>query len=235
MLLSVHRSNFTLAGFTEDTPLTELVALGRQHNVPVVYDVGSGLLTPTGGALANEPSVSDAVKAGADLVIFSGDKLLGGPQAGIIAGRGDLIARLRKHPFARAMRVDKLQRAALEATVAAYQHDDRPASIPTVQLIDTPVDMLRARAVALATRLGATAVETTSVIGGGTTPGVELPSYAIRLDHDTSPESLAALLRSGRPAVIARIDDGQVLLDLRSVPASDDDILYEAVIRARGN
>lgn len=234
VLLAVHRSNFTVSGFTEDTPLTELVELGRHHNVPVVYDVGSGLLTPTGGVLANEPTVSDAVTAGADLVIFSGDKLLGGPQAGIIAGRSDLIARLRKHPFARAMRVDKLQRAALEATVAAYQHADRPSTIPTVKLIDTSVEELHARAVRLADRLGASAVATTAVIGGGTTPGVELPSYAVQLTCDTSPEALAAKLRAGRPAVIARIDDGQVLLDLRSVLATDDDMLCEAVMRARG-
>lgn len=234
VLLSVHRSNFTLTGFTEDTPLADLVALGQKHAIPVVYDIGSGLLTPTSGVLANEPNVADAVKLGTDLVIFSGDKLLGGPQAGIVVGRRDLIALLRSHPLARAMRIDKLQRAALEATVAAYLHTDRPAEIPTVALIDTPVEQLQQRAVTLASKLNGTATATTAVIGGGTTPGVELPSFAVQLPLDGSPDELLTQLRSGEPAVIARIDDGQVLLDLRSVPAADDQLLYEAVIRARG-
>ncbi|MEX2533637.1 MAG: L-seryl-tRNA(Sec) selenium transferase [Nitriliruptoraceae bacterium] len=234
VLLKVHRSNFTINGFTEDADFDALVALGRDHHVPVVYDIGSGLLTAQPGPLANEPNVADAVKAGADLIIFSGDKLLGGPQAGIILGRSDLIARCRKHPLARALRIDKLQRAALEATVLAYLHEERPQAIPAVRMIDLPVALLEQRAVTLARRLGATATALTSVIGGGTTPGVELPSFGVRLVTDGSPEALMARLRHGTPAVVARIDDDAVVLDLRSVPETADEALFEAVSRARG-
>jgi L-seryl-tRNA(Ser) seleniumtransferase len=232
-LLTVHRSNFTINGFTEDAPLAALVALGKQHAVPVVYDIGSGLLTPQPGPLAHEPAVSDAVQADTDLIIFSGDKLLGGPQAGIIVGRADLIARLRKHPLARALRIDKLQRAALEATFEAYLHDERPGTIPAVALIDTPVVALEQRARRLADMLGGVAVATDAVIGGGTTPGVTLPSFAVQLAPTGTPEAFMARLRAGTPAVIARIDDDVVLLDLRSVPAESDQALFEAVSRAR--
>lgn len=234
VLLKVHRSNFTINGFTEDAPLDALVALARQHAVPMVYDIGSGLLTAHAGPLAQEPNVADAVKTGADLIIFSGDKLLGGPQSGIIVGRAELIARLRKHPLARAFRIDKLQRAALEATVLAYLHDERPQEIPTVHLIDMPIARLEQRAIALANRLDVTAIALTSVIGGGTTPGIELPSFGVRLPASDSPEALAARLRHGTPAVVARIENDNVVLDLRSVPDTLDDALYEAVRRARG-
>jgi len=234
VLLKVHRSNFTINGFTEDADFDALIALGRDHDVPVVYDIGSGLLTAHPGPLADEPNVADAVKAGADLIIFSGDKLLGGPQAGIILGRADLIARCRKHPLARALRIDKLQRAALEATILPYLHDERPQTIPAVQMIDLPVAVLEQRAVALAGRLGATATALTSVIGGGTTPGVQLPSFGVRLATDGSPESLMARLRHGTPTVVARIYDDAVVLDLRSVPETADEALFEAVSRARG-
>lgn len=233
-ILAVHRSNFAIVGFSEDATLDQLVALGAKHDIPVVYDIGSGLLQPAGGPFANEPAVSDAVAAGVDLTIFSGDKLLGGPQAGIIVGRSDLIARLRKHPLARAVRIDKLQRAALEATIDAYLHDDRPTDIPAVALIDTPVADLEARAKRLAQIVGGDAVACTAVIGGGTTPGVTLPSFGVQLTDASAPEDLLARLRHGNPAVIARIDDNVVLLDLRSVPHTADDDLAEAVKRARG-
>lgn len=234
VLLKVHRSNFTINGFTEDADFAALVALGRANSVPVVYDIGSGLLTPQTGPLADEPDVAAAVKAGADLIIFSGDKLLGGPQAGIIVGRADLIARCRKHPLARALRIDKLQRAALEATMLAYLHDERPQDVPAVAMIDVPLHVLEQRAVALAARLNATATALTSVIGGGTTPGIELPSFGVRLASNDGAEALMARLRHGTPAVVARIDDDAVVLDLRSVPPAVDNALFEAVSRARG-
>jgi L-seryl-tRNA(Ser) seleniumtransferase len=241
LLLKVHRSNFAMVGFTEDAALTDLVALGGEVGIPVVHDLGSGLLVdaPAGSPLAGEPSVAASVAAGVDLVVISGDKLLGGPQAGIVAGRADLVAACRSHPLARALRIDALQRAALEVTLAAHLRDPVPHELPTVAMLHADVDELRRRAHLLADACGdgAEAVATTGRVGGGSLPTRELPSWAVALPG--SAEALAAALRAGSPPVIARIADGRVLLDLRTVPPAGDgqlaDLVGEAHARVVGS
>jgi L-seryl-tRNA(Ser) seleniumtransferase len=215
-ILKVHPSNFRVEGFTAAAPVAELAALPA----PVVVDIGSGLLAPE-PLLPDEPDAATALRAGGALVTASGDKLLGGPQAGIILGRGDLVTLLRRHPLARALRVDKLTLAALEATV-------RDAAPPVLRALRTDVDSLRSRAVRIAARLGsagAGVVDSAAAVGGGGAPGHELRSVAIAL-----PESLALPLREGRPAVVGRVVRGRLLLDLRSVDPDQDDALAAAVL-----
>jgi L-seryl-tRNA(Ser) seleniumtransferase len=217
-VLKVHPSNFQMTGFTSSVPIGELIGLG----VPVVVDVGSGLLTPD-RLLPGEPDIAGALRAGANVVTASGDKLLGGPQAGIIAGDADLIARFRRHPLARALRVDKLTIAALEATLSG------PLS-PSAEALHADPALLRARAEAIAVRLGdaAAVVPSDGAVGGGSGPGVALPGWAVSV-----PERYAAALRQGDPAVVARLDGGRCLLDLRCVPPSDDEALIAAVLACR--
>lgn len=233
LLLKVHRSNFAIVGFTEETGVDELAELGREHGVPVVHDLGSGLIEATAGAFAAEPNVRSSVRQGADLVIFSGDKLLGGPQAGMIAGMDELVRRCEQHPLSRAVRVDKLQRAALEATLDAHLRGASGDEIPTIAMLHADVDGLRSRAERIADALGAVAVETSGAVGGGTAPGVELPSWGIRIDAG-DPDAFAARLRGGEPAVVARIESDAVILDVRAVDPVQDDVLIERVEDARG-
>jgi L-seryl-tRNA(Ser) seleniumtransferase len=216
-ILKVHPSNFVISGFTAAVGVADLATLGP----PVVVDIGSGLLAPH-PLLPHEPDAATVLDEGAGLVTASGDKLLGGPQAGLLLGRTDLVERLRRHPAARAVRVDKLTLAAIEATLAGP-----PAPIRTA--LETPVAALRSRAGHLARRLraegvDATAVGSTAVVGGGAAPGVELPSAAVSV-----PVDLAAALRRGRPPVIGRAEDARCLLDLRTVSPSDDETLVTAV------
>jgi len=211
-LLKVHPSNFAIKGFTSVVPTRELATLGP----PVVVDIGSGLLAPE-PLLPDEPDAATAIRDGAALVTASGDKLLGGPQAGLLLGRASLVETLRRHPLARALRVDKLTLAALEATL-------RGPESPTWQALHRDPGELRARAEALAERLGAEAVETVSVVGGGGAPGVELPSWAVALDP-----GLAEALRTNEPSVVGRVERGRLLLDLRCVPPEQDEVLYTAV------
>jgi L-seryl-tRNA(Ser) seleniumtransferase len=234
LLLKVHRANYRVVGYTEEAPLEALAELGREEGVPVVHDLGSGLLRDGEGVLADEPSVAGSVRAGADLVLFSGDKLLGGPQAGILAGRADLVLRCSRHPFSRALRVDKLQRAALEATFEAHLRADVPLDVPTLAMLHTDVDQLAQRARWMAAELGggAAAVELRGLIGGGALPGGELPSWGVALD-DGDAEGVAARLRAGDPPVVARVEDGRVLLDLRTVPPTLDADLVDLVLEAR--
>ncbi|MDX1657517.1 MAG: L-seryl-tRNA(Sec) selenium transferase [Nitriliruptorales bacterium] len=226
LLLKVHRSNFDIVGFTETVAVSELAALAAEHDLPLVYDLGSGLLHAHGGALRGEPSVEEALDAGADLVLFSGDKLLGGPQAGLIAGREELVDRLRRHPLARAFRIDKLQRAALEATLESYLRDDHPTDLPGWAMLDADLEVLARRARALADEIGGAtrATQLTSVVGGGALPTTELASWGVELDPDDA-ESLAGRLRALDPPVVTRIEEGRVVLDLRTVaPAQDDEL-----------
>jgi L-seryl-tRNA(Ser) seleniumtransferase len=217
-ILKVHPSNFRLTGFTGAVGVDELATLGS----PLVVDVGSGLLAPE-RLLPDEPDITTALRAGAHLVTASGDKLLGGPQAGIIAGRADVVARLRRHPLARALRVDKLTLAALEATVTGPQN-------PTALALHAEPDDLRVRTAAVVAALGAPAQLTAAVgtVGGGSGPGVELPGWAVSL-----PESYAAPLRLGDPAIVGRIERGRCLLDLRCVPPDADPDLVRAVLACR--
>ncbi|GFG52394.1 L-seryl-tRNA(Sec) selenium transferase [Mycolicibacterium agri] len=212
-VLKVHPSNYHVSGFTSTVSVPELTDLG----VPVVADIGSGLLTPH-PLLPDEPDATTMLRDGADLVTASGDKLLGGPQAGLLFGRADLIERLRRHPAARALRVDKLTLAALEATLVGPPP-------PVAQALDADVADLRNRAQRIADRLpDAKAVDCVAAVGGGGAPGVELPSAAVSL-----PEACAAPLRTGTPAVVGRLENGRCLLDLRTVAAEDDDALVRAV------
>jgi L-seryl-tRNA(Ser) seleniumtransferase len=211
LLLRVHQSNFRVVGFAELPRLEELAAVARAHDLPLVDDLGSGVL----GDMPGEPSARSSLAAGADLVCFSGDKLLGGPQAGIIAGRADLVEKLRKHPLQRAVRVDKLTLAALEGTLLL--HLEAPQRIPVLRMLGEDAAVVRARAERLAELTGGTVEETVARVGGGALPLAELPSFACALD-----ESLAAPLRDGDPPVVGVVRDGKLLLDCRTL--ADDEL-----------
>jgi L-seryl-tRNA(Sec) selenium transferase len=217
-VLKVHPSNFHVTGFTSAVSVAELAELLSERHVPLVVDIGSGLLAPH-PALPDEPDVASMLEAGADLVTASGDKLLGGPQAGLMFGDAGLIERLRRHPSARALRVDKLTLAALEATLTGPPP-------PVHQALAADVVRLRTRAESLAAQLpGALAVDCVAAVGGGGAPGVDLPSAAVSL-----PESYAAALRAASPPVVGRIEAGRCLLDLRTVAPEDDALLAAAVL-----
>ena len=217
-VLKVHPSNFRMTGFTSDVPVAELAKLG----VPVVVDIGSGLLRPD-PLLPDEPDAASVLRAGAALVTASGDKLLGGPQAGLLLGRRDIVDRLRRHPLARALRVDKLTLAALEATVRG------PAS-PTYRALHADPELLRQRAEALADELRAAGIQaevapSDGVVGGGGAPGVTLPASAVALER-----SYAERLRRGEPCVVTRVERDRCLLDLRCVPPEQDADVMKAVL-----
>jgi L-seryl-tRNA(Ser) seleniumtransferase len=225
LILRVHPSNFRIEGFTARPALEELVAIGRQMNVPVVEDLGSGALVPL---LRDEPLVSESVRAGADVVCFSGDKLLGGPQAGVLVGRHDLIERIRKHPLMRALRVDKLTYAALEATLIEYLAGRASVTVPVARMLSMGIEEIESRAHSLAAQLRARGwradvIDGRSAIGGGSAPGVELPTKLVAIDRSgQSAGAIEAALRSRTPPVIARIENDRVVIDLRTVDPSDD-------------
>lgn len=215
-ILKVHPSNFAVRGFTSTVSLRELRSVATEHSVPLVADLGSGLLAPD-PLLLDEPDAATTLSDGADVVTASGDKLLGGPQAGVVLGRSEFITRLARHPLARAVRADKLTLAALEATVSG-------ATAPVTRALHADPDHLRARAERLAAAVRGTVVAHDGRVGGGGAPGVPLPGWAVRL-----PEAVAAPLRTGDPAVLPRVHDGACLLDLRCVPDADDERLLVAV------
>ena len=215
-LLKVHPSNFRVHGFTADVPIEDLRTLADAHGTPIVADLGSGLLQHD-PALPDEPDAASALTSGADVVIASGDKLLGGPQAGLALGRAEIVQRMSKHPLARAVRADKLALAALEATVSG------PIP-PVARALHADPDELAARAQRLAAAVGAPVVPHDGRVGGGGAPGVPLPGWAVQL-----PEAAAARLREGDPAVLPRVHDGACLIDLRCVPEADDERLAAAV------
>jgi L-seryl-tRNA(Ser) seleniumtransferase len=225
LLLRVHQSNFRVVGFTEQPRLAELVRIGRAHGLPVVDDLGSGVLVE----LEDEPSARDALEAGADLVCFSGDKLLGGPQAGIVVGRAELVERLRRHPLQRALRADKLTLAALEATLALYLEPDRAArEIPVLRMLAEPLEDVRARAERLAELVGGELEQTIGRVGGGALPLAELPSFACAVE-----EELAARLREADPPVVTLVRDGRCLLDCRTLTDAEADQAAELIVAAR--
>jgi L-seryl-tRNA(Ser) seleniumtransferase len=222
LVLRVHQSNFRVVGFTEQPRLEELAAVARRHGLPLLDDLGSGVLTE----LPGEPSARESLAAGADLVCFSGDKLLGGPQAGIVVGRADLVERLRRHPLHRAVRVDKLTLAALEGTLRVYL--DAPERIPVLRMLEEDVGVVHARAQRLASLVGGTVEETIGRVGGGALPLAELPSFACAVE-----ESLAGLLRGGAPPVVGIVRDGRLLLDCRTLGDDEIDEVAAAVKRCR--
>ena len=234
-LLRVHPSNFRIEGFTERPALAELVDLGRRFDVPVVEDLGSGCLQTIAG-IADEPTVGASIAAGVAVCTFSGDKLLGGPQAGVIAGRRAELARIRSHPLMRALRVDKLTYAALEATLLEHATGRASDAVPVVRMIETPVEQLEARADVLRSRLAdvsglaVSIAATEATIGGGSTPGVTLPSRALAVEATgRSAAALSMTLRAGMPPVIGRIADNRLLLDLRTVDPQEDTLLATAL------
>jgi L-seryl-tRNA(Ser) seleniumtransferase len=225
LILRVHQSNFRVVGFTELPPLHHLAQVAQSHKLPLVDDLGSGVLQPSDTlSLGDEPSARESLAAGADLVTFSGDKLLGGPQAGIVIGRADLVERLRRHPLQRALRADKLTLAALEGTLALYL--DAPERIPVLRMLRD--DGVRARAERLASLTGGLVEETVARVGGGALPLAELPSFACALE-----EELAAPLRTTEPPVVGIVRDGKLLLDCRTLADDDVDDVARAVASAR--
>ena len=229
LVLRVHPSNFAQSGFVDSPDSAELAGLAHRHGAIVVDDLGSGALLATERfGLAHEPMPIERLRAGADLVTFSGDKLVGGPQAGIIAGRADLIARLRKDPLARAMRPDKVILAALAATLRLYRGGIAAMQIPVWRQLGAPLEELQRRAGGIAEAAGARAVESEATVGGGSLPGQTLPSWAVAIDG-RAPDRLLARLRAGVPAVIGRIVDGAVVLDIRTVEPADDVPLGRAI------
>jgi L-seryl-tRNA(Ser) seleniumtransferase len=231
----VHPSNFRIEGFTERPSLDDLVALGARFKIPVIEDLGSGLIAGDVAALRDEPRVTDSIRTGAAVVMFSGDKLLGGPQAGIIAGRRDRLEVIRRHPLMRAFRVDKMTYAALEATLLSYA-TGRPEEIPAVRMMALSAEAIGARAERLATklregRLKTTVVDGVSTIGGGSAPGSTLPTRLVQLSHPSfNADALAERLRSLTPPIVVRIEDGCVVLDLRTVDPGQDESLA-AILR----
>ncbi|MCS6801078.1 MAG: L-seryl-tRNA(Sec) selenium transferase [Chloroflexota bacterium] len=232
-LLRVHRSNFALIGFIHEVDVRELAALAERHGLCLIDDLGSGCLIDTRRyGLAAEPTVQESVAAGAGIVCFSGDKLLGGPQAGLIVGRKVWVERLRRHPLARAVRIDKITLAALLATLRHYVRGDAEETIPVWQMIAAPLETLTERAQRLAAALGGSVVPGRSAVGGGSLPGQTLETRLVALP-DPDPHALAARLRAGRPPVIGRIEDDRLLLDLRTVLSAQEPALIAAVRAAR--
>jgi L-seryl-tRNA(Ser) seleniumtransferase len=225
LLLRVHQSNFRVVGFAEQPSLGELATVARSASLPLLDDLGSGALLD----LSDEPTARASLAAGADLVCFSGDKLLGGPQAGIVAGRADLVERLRRHPLHRALRIDKLSLAALEGTLLLYLDPERAlAEVPVLRMLREPAEIVRARAERLAAAVGGEVEETVGRVGGGALPLHELPSFACAVE-----ESLAAPLRTNEPAVVGIVRDGRLLLDCRTLADAELDEVAAAIAACR--
>jgi L-seryl-tRNA(Ser) seleniumtransferase len=240
-LLQVHSSNFRVVGFTESVDLADLCHLAKQHGLPVVNDLGSGSLLDTAAyGLAHEPTVQESIAAGASVTCFSGDKLLGGPQAGLIVGTGEIVARLKRHPLARAVRIDKMTLAALQATLLHYVRGEALTCVPVWMMIARPLDNIEQQARSWADRISrwpdvaeASVVPGQSTVGGGSLPGETLPTWlvAIHLEgasakgHEPSVARLSRLLRTATPPVVARIERKTLLLDPRTVQPEQESTL----------
>ncbi len=238
LLLRVHRSNFQITGFTEQPSLPELVELGRKRGVAVMEDLGSGALVDLRSlGISGEPGVADSLRAGVDVVTYSGDKLLGGPQAGMLSGRRELIARIRSNPLFRALRVDKLTYASLEATLLAYVRQDH-AAIPALRMLRLPAADIEKRAQALKREVESKAsglvlqiTDGQSVVGGGAAPAATLPTRLLAVTCEgLSADEFAARLRACNPPIVARVEEGRVLLDLRTVFPEQDELVVQALL-----
>jgi L-seryl-tRNA(Ser) seleniumtransferase len=240
MILKVHPSNFRIVGFIEQPSLEDLAGLARGAGIPLVEDQGSGLLDPLPGALASEATAVQALRGGADVVTFSGDKLLGGPQAGLVAGRRAFVEPMRRNPLYRALRVDKMTLAALDATLVEHESGRARERVPVLRMIHSPIGELRARAEAFARALSAAApalrpalVESESAVGGGAAPTVGVPTVAVALDPGPAgPDRLAAALRAGSPPVVVRVSEDRLLVDLRTVRPDEEETLLAALAQA---
>lgn len=230
MILRAHRSNFRIIGFTTEPSLTELASLARRVGIPLVDDLGSGSLLDTSRfGLGHEPMVQESLAQGADLVCFSGDKLLGGPQAGIIVGRADLVAKLKKHPLARAIRADKLCLAGLSATLLHYLKDEAEQEVPVWRMIAMPTEQIRERAQNWVEVIGhGEVIDGESTVGGGSLPGETLPTFTLAL-RVRGPNRFLARLRESNPAIIARLDDDRVVLDPRTVLPEQEGALLDGL------
>lgn len=230
VVMRAHRSNFRIIGFTEEPFLADVVKIAHQHGAIFIDDLGSGTFIDVARyGMAHEPTVQESLAAGADVVMFSGDKLLGGPQAGIILGRADLLAKIKKHPLARAVRADKTRLAALSATLTHYLKDEAEREIPIWQMISQTPENLKARAAAWQTELGCgQVVPSESTVGGGSLPGESLPTFALSLSVK-SPDKFLSKLRKQTPPIIARAENDQVLLDPRAVLPEQEPILLAAL------
>lgn len=244
LILKVHQSNYRIVGFTEDVPIEKLASTGRGRSIPVMHDLGSGCLIdlrPYG--IHTEPSVQEVIKSGADLVTFSGDKLLGGPQAGVIIGKKELIDRIQRDPLTRAVRIDKLTLAALEAVLMEYVDDDKAKKeIPTIRMLTQDKESIRIRAKKIATLLkrdiknaSIDLLEDSSQAGGGSLPEINFPTYTVAIKPKTvTVNELEERLRRGEPPVIARIKEGSLIIDARAIDNREVDILIKAVKAALG-
>jgi L-seryl-tRNA(Ser) seleniumtransferase len=245
MVLRVHPSNFRIVGFTEAPDLRELAELAQGAGVPLVEDLGSGLLGPRPGSLAGEPTVAESLRAGADLVTFSGDKLLGGPQAGLVAGRRRLVEAMRKNPLYRALRVDKMTLAALDAVLTAHAEGRGAEGVPVLRMLALTREEIRLRAEAFAADLRTAepglvveVIEGSSAVGGGAAPTASVPTALVAVSDGRgggerfSADRLAAGLRGGDPPVLARVADDRLVIDLRTVAPEDETRLRDAVRRA---
>jgi L-seryl-tRNA(Ser) seleniumtransferase len=241
LLLRVHRSNFEISGFTEQPPVSELVALAQEHKLPLMEDLGSGALFDLRAVGINdEPGVLDSLRAGVHVVTYSGDKLLGGPQAGLISGREDLIKKMRGNSLFRALRVDKLTYAALEATLLAYVKRDYN-SVPTLRMMQISKEEIAKRAEILRAKIQAgegarstpiELIDGESLVGGGSAPSAALPTKLLAITCEgLSADELSARLRRSDPPVVARVEEGRVLLDLRTVFPEQDEVLTEILAR----
>jgi L-seryl-tRNA(Ser) seleniumtransferase len=235
-ILKVHPSNYRVVGFTASTPATDLAALAGRHGLPFVYDIGSGLLAPGHGMPPDEPAATEALAGGADLITFSGDKLLGGPQAGILLGRAELVELARRHPVARAVRVDKMQVAALEVVLGLYATGAADEELPVHRMLRESPDAVHRRAQRLSETLGgdlegAHVHRCESVVGGGASPGTSLGSWGVRVKVP-DPASFAARLRTGSPAVACRVGADHVVFDVRTVPGAAIPHLARAILYA---
>jgi L-seryl-tRNA(Ser) seleniumtransferase len=237
LLLHVHPSNFRVIGFTEEVALQDMAALAHKHQLLAVDDLGSGALLDTAAyGLMHEPTPQESLRAGADIVAFSGDKLLGGPQAGIIIGKPEYIARLKKHPLARALRVDKLTLSALQATLLHYLKNEATQKIPIWQMISAKPEALNGKASAWCARwqkigLDAQVIDAQSTVGGGSLPGEILPTHAAALTV-SAPDSFVKTLRANNPPIVARIENDAVVIDPRTILPQDETALLEGVERA---
>lgn len=232
LILKVHPSNYRIVGFQQSPTVAQLAQVAAKAAVHLVHDIGSGLLTATPGVPDEEPSAAASLAAGADLVCFSGDKLLGGPQAGILLGRSDLLDRVRRNPVARAVRVDRMQVAALESVLAIHARGSLD-ELPVWRMLHEPATAVRERAADLARALdgdleGAHVVASEASVGGGSVPGFSLPSWSVAV-RTPDPETFATHLRTGNPPVFCRIDEGHVSFDLRTVTADDVADLARAI------
>jgi L-seryl-tRNA(Ser) seleniumtransferase len=236
LILKVHPSNFKIVGFTEGPSREEMVALSQETGVPLVEDLGSGLLTSVRDL--PEPTVAESLAAGVEVVTFSGDKLLGGPQAGLVVGRAARLDAMRRNALYRALRVDKMTLAALDVVLAEHQSGRARDTVPVLWMLAAPVAEVRRRAQALMEALAAECpglkmeiVDGASAVGGGAAPAEEIPTALLRIVHpDRSPDALAAALRAGQPPVVARVTDGTLVLDFRTVRVEEEAAL-KALLR----